>query len=64
MASEGAMAVRDWAFGALFLSRVVSLIRPENTPSQGVARKIGMRPVGRTVHANLEHLVFAVSKDG
>lgn len=63
LASEAAAGVRDWAFDSLGLSRVISLIRPENLPSQGVARRIGMQPEGRTLHADLEHLVFAVSRD-
>src|SRR6185295_11345985 len=41
-ASEAAAGVRDYAFESLAKPRVISLIRPENTPSQGVARKIGM----------------------
>ncbi|HEX8271600.1 MAG TPA: GNAT family N-acetyltransferase [Longimicrobiaceae bacterium] len=61
-ATEAALATRDHAFGALGLPRVVSLIRPENLPSQGVARKLGMRPEGTTTHAGTEHVVFAVSR--
>jgi RimJ/RimL family protein N-acetyltransferase len=61
-AAEAALATRDHAFRALDLPRVVSLIRPENLPSQGVAGKLGMRPEGTTLHAGMEHLVFAVSR--
>lgn len=60
LASEAAAATRDHAFQRLGLERVISLIRPENLPSQGVARRIGMRPEGRALHADLEHVVFAV----
>jgi RimJ/RimL family protein N-acetyltransferase len=42
-ASEAATAVRDWAFGALRLSRLVSVIIPENRASIRVAEKIGER---------------------
>jgi RimJ/RimL family protein N-acetyltransferase len=60
-ASEAAAGTRDQAFGRGF-ARVVSLIRPENEPSQGVARKIGMEPEPRIVlHGNLPHLVFSVA---
>jgi RimJ/RimL family protein N-acetyltransferase len=39
---------------------VVSLIRPENIPSQGVARKIGMRREDRVVqHGSFDHWVFS-----
>lgn len=62
LASEAAAGVRDYAFGVLAKPRVISLIRPENMPSQGVARKIGMQPEKRTVFAGLEHIVFALAK--
>jgi [ribosomal protein S5]-alanine N-acetyltransferase len=59
-ASEAARACRDHAFAALGQRRVISLIHPENLPSQGVAAKLGMRIVGRAPHDGREHLVFAV----
>lgn len=62
IATEAAIATRDYAFGELNFDRVVSLIHPDNVPSQGVARRIGMRPVGSALHAGLEHLVFAVDR--
>ncbi len=40
-ATEAAFACRDWALGELGLTRLVSLIAPENTASIRVARKIG-----------------------
>jgi RimJ/RimL family protein N-acetyltransferase len=63
-ASEAAAATRDYAFGPLGKSRVISLIRPENIPSQGVARKIGLQAEERLVpFAGLMHLVFSRMKD-
>jgi RimJ/RimL family protein N-acetyltransferase len=62
LASEAAAGVRDYAFDVLGKPHVISLIRPENTPSQGVARKIGMQPSKRTIFAGLEHIVFALAK--
>lgn len=47
-ATEAAAATRDAAFGRWGYPRVVSLIRPENLPSQAVAQRIGMTP-GRLV---------------
>src|SRR5262245_3183172 len=44
LATEAAAACRDYAFDVLSRSRVVSQIRPENLPSQGVARKVGLSP--------------------
>ncbi len=43
---------------------MISLIRPENLPSQGVARKLGMAPERTTTHAGYEHMVFAVARAG
>ena len=57
-ATEAALACRDWALRELRPARVVSLVLPANLPSQAVARKMGMREVGRCKHAGLEHLVF------
>jgi [ribosomal protein S5]-alanine N-acetyltransferase len=58
-ASEGASGCRDHVFGALGRSRVLCLVRPENIPSLGVARKIGFKTDGRIiVHAGFDHLVF------
>jgi ribosomal-protein-alanine N-acetyltransferase len=61
-ASEAALAVREYAFKERGLERVVSLIRPENLPSQGVARKLGMQVVGRCEQAGLPHEIFAVGR--
>ncbi len=63
-AAEAAAGVRDYAFGALGYDHVIALVRPENVPSQGVARAIGMRPWKRTLRAGLEHIVFALWRDG
>jgi RimJ/RimL family protein N-acetyltransferase len=63
-ATEGALACREYAFGTLHVPRVVSLVRPENAASQGVARKLGMEVVGRAPHGGYEHLVFAVNAPG
>ena len=62
-AAEAAAATRDHAFQTLDLRRVISLILPENLPSQGVARTMGMTPGGHTLHADLDHLVFEVRRD-
>jgi RimJ/RimL family protein N-acetyltransferase len=60
-ASEAGAGTRDYAFQTLGKKRVISLIRPENLPSQGVATKIGMRPELRMVqHGGFPHLVFAL----
>ena len=53
-------ACRDYAFTTLGKKRVIALVRPENTVSEGVAKSLGMDVVGRTPHGGYEHLVFAV----
>jgi RimJ/RimL family protein N-acetyltransferase len=40
-ATEAALACRDWALGELGLTRLISLIALENTPSIRVAERIG-----------------------
>lgn len=64
LASEAASGVRDYAFETLGQSRVVSLIRAENVPSQGVALKIGMRrePGLIVEQAGFAHWVYAVER--
>ena len=63
-ATEAARACRDYAFDVLGRQRVIALIRPENTPSQGVAWKLGMQPEpDRVQHSGFEHIVFAVSRN-
>ena len=49
-AVEAATAVRECA-AAHGIAHLVALIRPENTPSQGVARKLGME-VERTAYVH------------
>lgn len=44
-ATEGAIAVRDHAFLQLRLARLVAFVRPANTGSIAVMRKIGMDPL-------------------
>ena len=58
LATEAAASVRDWAFHTRGEPYVVSLIRPENLPSQAVALRIGMKPEHETVFASLRHMVF------
>ncbi len=62
-ASEAALGVRSHAFTERGYARVISLIRPENEPSQGVARKLGMRPERETLFKGLPHLVFTIRRE-
>ena len=60
-ATEAAIATRDYAFSTLGLPRIVSLIRPENIPSQGVATKMGMQRERTVEFAGMEHWLYSVS---
>jgi [ribosomal protein S5]-alanine N-acetyltransferase len=61
-ATEAARAARDYAFTVLDHAYVISLIRPENLPSQGVAQKLGMKSERTTTFHGLDHTVFSVSR--
>ena len=61
-ATEAATAVRDCA-AAAGVEHLVALIRPDNTPSQGVARNLGME-LERTAHVHGgDALVFGMRLD-
>ena len=57
-AVEAAAGCLDYAVTKLKRTRMVALVRPENLPSQALARKLGMDVEKRTHHADYEHLVF------
>lgn len=61
-ATEAARACRDHQFDTLGRERLITLVRPENLPSLGVARKIGMRIERRTLYARYEHFVLSMSR--
>jgi ribosomal-protein-alanine N-acetyltransferase len=64
-ATEAAAVCRDYALTVLGSDDVIALIGPENVPSQGVARKIGLRPEPDLVqHGGFEHIVFSRTLDG
>jgi RimJ/RimL family protein N-acetyltransferase len=62
IASEAAAAWRDRCLGELGMDHVISLIRPENVPSRGVAEHIGMTVWKDTHHGSLGwlHLVYRI----
>lgn len=63
LASEAARSCRDWAFVNLHSDAVHSLIRPVNIPSQGVARKNGMRPVRQVIFHELLHDLWQITRE-
>jgi [ribosomal protein S5]-alanine N-acetyltransferase len=63
LATEAAQAVRDHGFRDLKLSRVISLIHPENRPSRRVAEKNGMKVEKEISFRGFPTLVFAVTRE-
>jgi [ribosomal protein S5]-alanine N-acetyltransferase len=60
LATEAAIACRDWAFANLKTNRLISLIRPENLPSRRVAERIGMTVWKEVDWRDLPHCVYSV----
>jgi RimJ/RimL family protein N-acetyltransferase len=55
LATEGAQAVIDHAFGTLGLQRLISVIHLDNVASRRVAEKCGFTPWKETVHYSPTH---------
>jgi [ribosomal protein S5]-alanine N-acetyltransferase len=62
LATEAAIACRDWAFANLNTERVISLIRLENLPSRRVAERVGMTPWKRMDWRDLPHYVYSIER--
>jgi RimJ/RimL family protein N-acetyltransferase len=62
LASEAAIACREWAFQHLAAELVISLIRPENVPSRRVAERNGMTIWKEVNWRGLQHYVYSVHK--
>jgi RimJ/RimL family protein N-acetyltransferase len=60
--TEAARAVRDHGFRDCKLSRVISLIHPENIPSRRVAEKNGMKVEKEITFRGFPTLVFAITR--
>ena len=58
-ATEAASAARDFASDRLGLDRLIALINPANLPSQGVARKIGLKPERHSTYNGRECIIYA-----
>jgi RimJ/RimL family protein N-acetyltransferase len=61
-ASEAAHACLELGFKQLNAARLVSLIRPENLPSQRVAEKNGMRVWKEVLWHGLTHRVYVIER--
>lgn len=64
IATEAGIAARDWCFANLEVPRLISLVRPENEPSRGVAERVGMAVWKEVVHGSMRwtHLVYRVRR--
>jgi RimJ/RimL family protein N-acetyltransferase len=62
LATEAAIACRDWAFAHLKTDRLISLIRPENLPSCRVAERIGMTIWKEVNWRGLPHCVYSIER--
>ncbi len=61
-ATEAAGAVRDYAFEALRLPQLISLIRAGNTASRRVAEKIGMRCAAEITRDGIPYWKFSIAR--
>jgi RimJ/RimL family protein N-acetyltransferase len=61
--TEAARAVRDHGFRDRKLSRVISLIHPENIPSRRVAEKNGMKVEKKITFRGFPTLVYAITRE-
>ena len=63
-ATQAAAAVRDFAFDQLGLTRVISLIRPENIASMRVAEKIGMTREKQIDRGGHPYWIYGLKNNG
>jgi RimJ/RimL family protein N-acetyltransferase len=61
--TEATQAVRDHGFRDWKLSRVISLIHPENIPSRRVAEKNGMKAEKEITFRGFPTLVYAMTRE-
>lgn len=62
-ATEAARACCDYGFAHLGVSRLVSIIRPENLASRRVAEKNGLAIWKEVTRVDLPHLVYAIQRE-
>jgi RimJ/RimL family protein N-acetyltransferase len=62
LATEAAIACRDWAFTHLKTERLISLIRPENLLSRRVAERSGMTVWKEINWRGLSHCVYSIER--
>lgn len=63
IATEAAMAVRDYAFNVLYIPMLISIIHNQNHASKHVAKKVGMKLMKQTHFKNVLVDVFCLKKE-
>ena len=63
LATEAAIASRDYGFEHLGMTRLISMIEPENRASIRVAEKVGMTCEKEIRKWDLQILVYAISRE-
>ncbi|MGA8540421.1 MAG: GNAT family N-acetyltransferase [Terriglobales bacterium] len=63
LATEAAIACRDWAFAHLNTERLISLIRPENVASRRVAERAGMTLWKEVTWRGIPHYVYSIQRE-
>jgi RimJ/RimL family protein N-acetyltransferase len=64
IAAEATIACLDYGFKSLNFEKITAQIMPTNIGSIAVAKKIGMKEVGRTVEDEIEFIIFEIQPAG
>jgi RimJ/RimL family protein N-acetyltransferase/predicted nucleotidyltransferase len=62
-ATEAARAVIDWGFQTFPLPYITAMIRPDNSRSRGVARRLGLTPIREDSVQEIPVIVHATSRE-
>jgi len=60
--AEAARVCMDYAFERLGHRRIISMIRPENTPSRRMAERNGLRVEKEVFWRGYQHFVYAIER--
>jgi RimJ/RimL family protein N-acetyltransferase len=63
LATEAAIACRNWGFAHLPVDRMISLIRPANVPSRRVAERNGMTIWKEVEWRGFPHIVYSITRE-
>ncbi len=61
-ATEAALAARDFGFETIGMERVFSMIHPDNTPSQAVAKRLGESPWKPFTFKGSENMLWSITR--